>query len=110
MHFAAVGCDRLTEAPGASQEMCNNSSCGVVKWHFSQKEFQQGQNGEWEETRQKDFALVVFKTNTEELVLTERPCLGEEVRSRWVRLENSEQFEAVRIDPGIVYVFVGFER
>ena len=39
LHFSEVGCERLTEAPGASQGMCSNRSCGVVNWHLSQKEF-----------------------------------------------------------------------
>ena len=101
LHFSEEGCNRLTEAPGASQQMCNNQHCGVVCWHFSQKEFSISNNGEWQERQQNDFALVVFQeTGKEELVLTEQPVDGETVRSRWIRLESSAQFDGVHIDPG----------
>ena len=100
LHFSEVECERLTEAPGASQGICSNSGCGVVKWHLSQKEFHYDKNGQWEEIQQNDFALVVFKTGREELVWTEHPAVGEPVRSSWVRLENSEQFDGVRVDNG----------
>ena len=100
IHFSEVGCERLSEAPGASQGMCSNRSCGVVKWHLSQKEFHFDKNGQWEEIQQNDFALVVFKTGREELVWTEQPAVGEAVRSRWVRLDNSEQFDGVHVDSG----------
>ena len=98
LHFSEVGCERLSEAPGASQGMCSNRSCGVVKWHLSQKEFQYDKNGQWEEIQQNDFALVLFKTGREELVWTEQPAVGELVRSSWVRLDNSEQFDGVHVD------------
>ena len=100
LHFSELGCERLSEAPGASQLMCSNMNCGVVKWHLSQKEFQYDNNGQWKEITQNDFALVVFKSDTEELVWTELPAVGESVRSRWVRLENSEQFDGVHVDAG----------
>ena len=97
LHFSELGCERLSEAPGASQTMCSNSNCGVVKWHLAQKEFQYDNNGQWEEIQQNDFAVVVFKTGSEELVWTEQPAVGEPVRSRWVRLENSQQFDGVQV-------------
>ena len=100
VHFPEVGCERLSEAPGASQEMCSGRNCGQVKWHLSQKEFHYDNNGKWEEIQQNDFALVVFKTGREELVWTEQPAVGEPLRSRWVRLENSEQFDTVHVDSG----------
>ena len=100
LHFSEVGCERLSEAPGASQGMCSNRNCGVVKWHLSQKEFHYDKNSQWEEIQQNDFALIVFKTGREELVLTEQPAVGEAVRSSWVRLDNSEQFERVLVDSG----------
>ena len=100
LHFSEFGCERLSEAPGASQQMCSNRDCGVVKWHLSQKEFQYDSNGQWEEIQQNDFALVVFGTDKEELVWTEQLSVGHPVRSRWVRLENSEQFDGVHVDAG----------
>ena len=100
LHFSELGCERLSEAPGASQMMCSNRICGVVKWHLAQKEFQFDKNGQWEEIQQNDFALVVFKTGKEELVWTEQPEVGEPVRSRWVRIESSEQFDGVRVETG----------
>ena len=100
IHFSEEGCERLTEAPGASQEMCSSRNCGQVKWHLSQKEFHFDNNGQWQEIQQNDFALVVFDTGREELVWTEHPAVGETVRSRWVRLENSEQFDRVHVDTG----------
>jgi hypothetical protein len=100
IHFSETGCERLTEAPGASQEMCSNGNCGQVKWHLSQKEFHFDNNGQWQEIQQNDFALVVFHTGKEELVWTEQPAVGEPVQSRWVRMENSAQFDGVHIDTG----------
>ena len=100
IHYSTAGCERLSEAPGASQELCSNNNCGVVKWHLSQKEFYYDNNGHWQEIQQNDFALVVFATGREELVWTEQPVVGEPVRSNWVRLENSEQFDRVCVDPG----------
>ena len=43
---------------------------------------------------------MVFKTGKEELVWTEQPEVGEPVRSRWVRLESSEQFDRVQVETG----------
>ena len=100
LHFSELGCERMSEAPGASQQMCSNRDCGVIMWHLSQKEFQYDNNGQWEEIQQNDFAVVVFKTGREELVWTEQPTVGEPVRSRWVRLESSEQFDGVRVETG----------
>ena len=109
LHFAEEGCNRLTEAPGASQQMCSNQNCGVVSWHLSQKEFSRSNNGEWQERRQNDFALVVFKeTGKEQLVLTEHPVDKEPVRSRWIRLENSAQFDRVQIDQGRKECLINF--
>ena len=39
LHFSEVGCERLTEAPGASQGLCSNMRCGVVKWHCPRRSF-----------------------------------------------------------------------
>ena len=100
IHFSEAGCERLSEAPGASQDLCSSRNCGVVKWHLSQKEFSYDQNGQWEEVQQNDFALVVFDTGREELVWTEQPAVGEHVQSRWVRLDSSDQFDGVRVDTG----------
>ena len=100
LHFSELGCERLSEAPGASQMMCSNRNCGVVKWHLAQKEFQYDNNGQWEEIQQNDFAVVVFKSGSEELVWTEQPAVGEPVRSRWVRLESSQQFDGVQVEKG----------
>ena len=100
LHFSELGCERLSEAPGASQTMCSNRNCGVVKWHLAQKEFQYDNNGQWEEIQQNDFALVVFKNGREELVWTEQPAVGEPVRSKWVRLESSQKFDGVHVDLG----------
>ena len=100
MHVSVVGCDRLAEAPGASQEMCSNRTCGQVKWHLSQKEFFYDNNEQWQEVQQNDFALIVFDSGREELVWTEQPEVGEPVRSHWVRLEESDQFDGVHVDTG----------
>ena len=100
IHFSEERCERVSEAPGASQNMCSGRNCGVVKWHLSQKEFYYDQNGQWEEAQQNDFALVVFRTGREELVWTEQPAVGEHVQSRWVRLDSSDQFDGVRVDSG----------
>ena len=99
IHFSETDCGRITEAPGASQHLCCSQSCGVVFWHFSQKQFS-CEGGQWKEDLQNDFALVKFGTGREELIWTKWSADKEPIRTRWVRLDNSPVFDGVRVDPG----------
>ena len=101
LHFSGALCERVTEAPGASQLLCRNEGCGVVAWHFSMKTFE-CDNSQWEEATQDDFALVVFKGKhgRKELVWTCSKKGGSQTRRYFDRLESSLQYDAVRVDPG----------
>ena len=99
IHFSENDCGRITEAPGASQHLCCSQSCGVVFWHFSQKQFS-CESGQWKEELQNDFALVKFGTGREELIWTQWSPEREPTRTRWVRLENSPVFDGVPVDTG----------
>ena len=99
IHFSEMDCGRITEAPGASQHLCCSQSCGVVFWHFSQKQFI-CKSGQWKEELQNDFALVKFRTGNEELIWTQWSPDREPTRTRWVRLGNSPAFDGVYVDSG----------
>ena len=101
LHFSGEHCERVTEAPGASQLLCRNKGCGVVAWHFSMKTFE-CDNSQWEEKAQDDFALVVFKgeDDRKELVWTCSKIGGLQTRRYFDRLESSPQYDGVCVDPG----------
>ena len=98
LHFSQGPCERLTEAPGASQSICSNVSCGVVKWHLARKCFQRVGDGQYVELWQEDFALVVFRSGYEKLLWTHPNRRLKQ--SWWERLENSPQYDAFVPDAG----------
>ena len=98
LHFSQGPCERLTEAPGASQSVCSNASCGLVKWHLARKCFQRVGDGQFVELWQEDFALVVFHSGYEKLLWTHPNRKLKQ--SWWERLENSPQYDAFVPDAG----------
>ena len=98
LHFSDGPCERLTEAPGASQSVCSNASCGLVKWHLARKCFRRVGDGQFVELWQDDFALVVFRSGYEKLLWTHPNRRLK--KSWWERLENSPQYDAFVPDAG----------
>ena len=96
VHFPGEHCNRVTEAPGASQMLCSSQDCGLVTWHLSRKCFRKGKGQEFFEKWQEDFALVTFKNGKQQLIWTHPHRKLK--RSRWERLENSSQFNAYVIN------------
>ena len=101
LHFSGEQCERVTEAPGASQLLCRNEGCGVVAWHLSMKTFA-CDNSQWEEVAQDNFALVVFRgeEGRKELVWTHSKKGESQKKMHFNRLESSPQYDCVRVDPG----------
>ena len=98
LHFSDGPCERLTEAPGASQSVCSNASCGLVKWHLARKCFRRVGDGQFVELWQDDFALVVYRSGYEKLLWTHPNRRLK--KSWWERLENSPQYDAFVPDAG----------
>ena len=106
LHFSAEGCGRLTEAPGASQSLCSNGSCGEVMWHFERKRFEKGPfTVTYKEDWVDDFSLVVFKDGTRKLVWRDESG----GRTFWERLDSGPVYskykplpDAVKMVEGIV--------
>ena len=95
MHFPVGLCDRKQQAPGASQFLCNNRSCGIIIWHLSKKIFIKSRDGDFSEKAQEHFALVTFKNGQRRLLWTDR--YGH--RTWWERLQNSPDQETFSISP-----------
>ena len=95
MHFPVGLCDRKQEAPGASQFLCNNRSCGIIIWHLSKKIFIKSRDGDFSEKAQEHFAMVTFKNGQRRLLWTDR--YGH--RTWWERLQNSPDQETFSISP-----------
>ena len=98
LHFSDGPCERLTEAPGASQSVCSNASCGLVKWHLARKCFRRVGDGQFVELWQDEFALVVYRSGYEKLLWTHPNRRLK--KSWWERLENSPQYDAFVPDAG----------
>ena len=98
LHFSEGPCERLTEAPGASQSVCSNASCGLVKWHLARKCFRRVGDGQFVELWQDEFALVVYRSGYEKLLWTHPNRRLK--KSWWERLENSPQYDAFVPDAG----------
>ena len=98
LHFSEGPCERLTQAPGASQSVCSNASCGLVKWHLARKCFRRVSDGQFVELWQDDFALVVFRSGSEKLLWTHPNRRLK--KSWWERLEDSPQYDAFVPDAG----------
>lgn len=95
VHFSAGPCERITQAPGASQMLCSSKQCGVVSWHFSVKFFERFGKQDYQEAGQEDFALIDFKSDgrLQELLWTDK----DKVRTRWRKFENVSEQETKKI-------------
>ena len=91
IHFSCGSCERITQAPGASQSICSNTSCGQVTWHLSRKCFQRVGDNDFLEVWQEDFALITFRSGQEKLLWTHPHRKLK--RSWWTRLDSSPQYE-----------------
>ena len=98
LHFSQGPCERISEAPGASQRICSSAACGVVSWHLSRKCFQLGSDGQFGEAWQDDFCLVTFKSNQQKLLWT-HPNRKLKT-SWWERYDSSAQYNAFIPDAG----------
>ena len=98
IHFSASDCERVTQAPGASQLMCSSKSCGIIFWHLSVVFFHRKKANHFEEAGQEHFAVMMLKS--EELVLLWTDKAGNQ--TRWTRLEHSLRYEKVHVFPGSV--------
>lgn len=98
IHFSCGSCERITQAPGASQSICSNPSCGQVTWHLSRKCFQRVAPNHFVEVWQEDFALVTFRSGAEKLLWTHPQRRLK--RSWWARLDSSPQYDGFVPDAG----------
>ena len=98
IHFSQGPCERISEAPGASQRICSNAACGIVSWHLSRKCFQLGSDGQFREVWQEDFCLVTFKSNHQKL-FWKHPNRKLKT-SWWERYDSSPQYDVFIPDAG----------
>ena len=96
IHFSAPGCERITQAPGASQLLCSNKSCGVIYWHLSVIFFHRLKPKQFEEVGQEHFALMISKSQEHVLLWTDK----DGNRTCWTRLEHSSPFEKFHVYQG----------
>ena len=90
IHFSHGSCERITQAPGASQSICSNNACGQVTWHLSRKCFRRVSEV-WQEAWQEDFALITFRSGGEKLLWTHPNRKMK--HSWWMRLDSSPQYD-----------------
>ena len=98
IHFSASDCDRVTPAPGASQFMCSNKSCGIIFWHLSVVFFHRTKKNHFEEAGQEHFAAMMLRSEEHVLLWTDK----DGNQTRWTRLEHSPRYEKVHVFPGSV--------
>ena len=96
VHFSASGCERVTQAPGASQLLCSNKSCGIIFWHLSIIFFQRVKANHFEEAGQEHFGVMMSKSGQQVLLWTDKA--GNQ--TRWTRLEHSLPYENVQVLAG----------
>ena len=96
IHFSASGCERVTQAPGASQLLCSNKSCGIIFWHLSVIFFHRVKANQFQEAGQEHFAVMSLKSGEQVLLWTDKGGS----QTRWTRLEHSLPNENVQIFPG----------
>ena len=96
IHYAQGSCERICQAPGASQSICSNATCGHVTWHLSRKCFQLVRHHQFQEAWQEDFALITFRSGDEKLLWT-HPHRNLK-SSWWVRQDSSAQFDGFKPD------------
>ena len=94
MHFPGKLCDRKTEAPGASQLLCSNSSCGVVIWSLTRNIFLK-RGGVFVEEGREDFALVTFRNGRRSFLWTDRSGR----KTWWAPLEDDSVQENFKVPP-----------
>ena len=91
IHFSGGSCERISQAPGASQSICSNATCGQVTWHLSRKCFQRVGNHQFQEVWQEDFALITFRSGEEKLLWTHPQRKLK--HSWWARQDSSAQYD-----------------
>ena len=96
MHYSAAGCERISQAPGASQLLCSNSSCGIIFWHLSVMFFHRVKANHFQEAGQEHFAVMLMKSGEQILLWTDKA--GKQ--TSWSRLEHSSCYEDVHVFPG----------
>ena len=96
IHYSAANCERITQAPGASQLLCSNKSCGVIFWHLSVMFFHRTQANHFEEVGQEHIAVMLLKSGEQVLVWTDKA--GKQTSWSW--LEHSPRYENVQVFPG----------
>ena len=95
VHFSVGPCERITQAPGASQMLCSSKQCGIVYWHLAVKFFERLGKQDYREAGQEDFALIEFKSGgrPQELLWTDK----DKVRTRWSMFESVPEQESKTI-------------
>ena len=96
IHYSAANCERITQAPGASQLLCSNKSCGVIFWHLSLMFFHRTQANHFEEAGQEHIAVMLLKSGEQVLLWTDKA--GNQTSWSW--LEHSPHYENVQVFPG----------
>ena len=96
IHYSSGDCERVTEAPGASQLLCSNESCGVIFWHLTVIFFHRVKANHFEQAGQEHFAVMLLKSGEQVLLWTDKA--GKQ--TRWTRLEHSHRYENVQVLPG----------
>ena len=96
IHYSAVNCERITQAPGASQLLCSNQSCGIIFWHLSVMFFHRVKANHFQEAGQEHFAVMMLKSGEQVLLWTDK----DGKQTSWSRLEHSSRYEDVHVFPG----------
>ena len=93
IHYSAAGCERISQAPGASQLLCSNRSCGIIFWHLSVIFFHRVKANHFQEVGQEHFAVMMLKSGEQVLLWTDK--VGKQ--TRWSRLEHSSRYEDIHV-------------
>ena len=93
IHYSAANCERITQAPGASQLLCSNRSCGIIFWHLSVMFFHRVKANHFQEAGQEHFAVMMLKSGEQVLLWTDK--VGKQ--TRWSRLEHSSRYEDIHV-------------
>ena len=72
IHYSAAGCERTNEAPGASQFLCSNKSCGLIFWHLSVMFFHRLKPYHFEKAGEEHFAVMMLKSGGQVLLWTDQ--------------------------------------
>ena len=93
MHYSAGRCERITQAPGASQLLCSNESCGIIFWHLSVIFFHCLKRNHFEEAGQEHFAVMLLRSGEQVLLWTDKA----DMQTRWKKLEHSPCYEKMQV-------------